>query len=108
MASPRYRICTQCIMDTSDPFISFDADGVCNHCKIYEELNSKRRFSAEESQHRLSETVAQMKRAGEGHDYDCVVGVSGGVDSSYLLYQSKKLGLRPLAVHFDCGWDSEL
>jgi N-acetyl sugar amidotransferase len=95
-------------MDTTDPDISFDADGVCNHCHRYEQLSRDRLFHGNEARRRLHELVAAIKARGKGRAYDCVIGVSGGVDSTYVAYIVKKLGLRPLAVHLDNGWNSEL
>lgn len=104
----RYRMCTRCIMDTSDPEISFDDSGACNHCRAYDELAKQRLHTGESGQRMLVKMVERMKHDGRGKEYDCVLGISGGVDSTYCAYLTKKLGLRPLAVHFDCGWDSEL
>lgn len=101
-------ICTRCIMDTTDPDISFDAAGVCNHCHRYEEVSNQRLIPPEQRRDRLAQLVAEVKRAGQGKPYDCVIGVSGGVDSTYVAWVVKDLGLRPLAVHLDNGWDSEL
>lgn len=103
-----YRICTRCIMDTSDPDIVFDPDGVCNHCYRYDIQLSGRVAPAGERDARLGALVAEMKAEGSGRDYDCIIGVSGGVDSTYVAWLTKELGLRPLAVHFDNGWNSEL
>lgn len=103
-----YRTCTQCIMDTSDPDIVFDDAGVCNHCYRYEDQLQRRVAPAGERSARLEALVEQIKALGHGRDYDCVIGVSGGVDSTYVAWLTKQLGLRPLAVHFDNGWNSEL
>ena len=103
-----YRICTRCIMDTSDPEIVFDEQGVCNHCHAYEEKASQKVYTGEEGSRRLREVVDRIRHDGRGKEYDSIIGLSGGVDSSYLAYQAKLLGLRPLAVHFDNGWNSEL
>jgi len=92
-------------MDTSDPEISFDTHGVCNHCRSYA-LLAGRGLHGDPS--KLEGLVREIKQAGAGKDYDCVIGVSGGVDSTYVAYEVKRLGLRPLAVHLDNGWDSEL
>lgn len=108
IAFDRYRSCSRCLMDTTDPDISFDAQGVCNHCHRYEELSRSRLFHGDDARRRLDGLVAQIKARGKGRDYDCVIGVSGGVDSTYVAYIVKKLGLRPLAVHLDNGWNSEL
>jgi N-acetyl sugar amidotransferase len=105
----RYQICTRCVMDTSAADIRFDENGVCNYCTEFLE-RSGHVLHQEPSQRRqaLEEFVARVKAAGRGKRYDCVVGVSGGVDSSWVLVQAVKLGLRPLAAHMDNGWDSEL
>lgn len=101
-------ICTKCVMDRTDPDISFDEHGVCNHCKRYDDELSSRVFTAEEGKKELSRLVSRIKRDGAGSDYDCIIGVSGGVDSTYVAWLVKDLGLRPLAIHFDNGWNSEL
>ncbi len=105
-----YRICTRCVMDTSDPDINFDSDGVCSHCRQYDALvrDQIERANRGERQDELGAIVERIKKAGAGREYDCIMGLSGGVDSSYVAYVAKKLGLRPLAVHFDSGWNSEL
>lgn len=95
-------------MDTSDPYIFFDNEGVCNHCRRYETEVSRRTFHGVIAAEKLQSLVKQIKKEGEGHDYDCIIGVSGGVDSTYVAYLCKKLSLRPLAIHFDNGWNSEL
>ena len=102
------QICTRCIMDTSDPDIRFDENGECNHCRTYDELIKAYTFTGEEAQRRLSAIVDKIKKNGRNKECDCVIGVSGGVDSTYNAYIAKKLGLRPLAVHLDNGWNSEL
>lgn len=100
--------CVQCVMDTSDPWIEFDDSGVCNHCKKYE-MYVGGLGMPEQREARLAALVAHLKKAGQGKDYDCIMGLSGGVDSSYLAWFAvKKLGLRPLVVHVDTGWNSEL
>jgi N-acetyl sugar amidotransferase len=95
-------------MDTTDPFIEFDSSGVCNHCRHYDELSARMLPSTEEAGRELKNLAARIKSDGVGKQYDCVVGVSGGVDSTYVVYLVKKLGLRPLAIHLDNGWDAEL
>lgn len=107
-ARERPRVCTRCIMDTTDPDIEFDADGVCNHCRRYDELARTRLLEGEAAKLRLDGLVARIKASGQNKPYDCIIGVSGGVDSTYVAYLVKQLGLRPLAVHLDNGWDSEL
>jgi len=105
-----YRICTRCVMDTSDPDISFDDYSLCNHCRDYE-IKARpivERATSGAAASDLQAVVDQIKSAGRKNEYDCLIGLSGGVDSTYVAYQVKKLGLRPLAVHFDSGWNSEL
>lgn len=103
----RYQVCARCIMDGSDPEIRFDEQGICNHCRRYEKLDARlpRGEARNTAFHRV---VERIRSEGRGKDYDCVVGLSGGVDSSYLAYIAKRAELRPLAVHVDAGWDSEL
>jgi N-acetyl sugar amidotransferase len=97
-------------MDTSDPAIAFDARGECSHCRTARQTLSRSPFSlsAEERAARLQELVDRIRRQGAGNRYDCVIGLSGGVDSSYVALRVRDLKLRPLAVHLDNGWDSEL
>jgi N-acetyl sugar amidotransferase len=94
-------------MDTSDPEITFDERGNCNHCNEYLAVRAKYKYQGSCSDLALDRLVKTIKDAGRGNKYDCIVGMSGGVDSSYAAYLSKTLGLRPLAVHMDNGWDSE-
>jgi N-acetyl sugar amidotransferase len=107
-SSEKYRICTRCIMDTSAAGISFDPTGECQFCKIYAHRNATERFPGRVGAGLLKTYVEKIKARGKGKEYDCIVGVSGGVDSTTVLYTVKELGLRPLAVHLDNGWDSEL
>lgn len=99
--------CTRCIMDTTDPEITFDAQGICNHCHEFDQVTSKRWFPNAEGQQKLEALVAQLKKEGEGKSYDCILGLSGGLDSSYLALIMKDHDLRPLVVHVDAGWNSE-
>lgn len=103
----QYRMCSRCLYDTTIPDIRFDEKGVCNFCKIHDEM-VKIYPLGEEGQALLDGIVQKIKKAGRGKEYDCVVGLSGGRDSSYMLYMAVNLGLRPLAVHFDNGWNSEI
>jgi N-acetyl sugar amidotransferase len=107
-AATNYQICSRCVMDTTDPAISFDAQGVCNHCHTYDEIVQKKVFTGDEGKIKVQQLIEQIKQAGSNKDYDCLIGVSGGVDSTFVAYKVKELGLRPLAVHLDNGWDSEL
>lgn len=103
-----YRICRRCIMDTQDPDITFDEDGICNHCKWYEEKSRRRVLTGNQGQEKLNAIVHKIKSEGRGKEYDCVMGLSGGIDSSYLALVAKRLGLRPLLVHLDNGWNAEV
>jgi len=103
-----YQVCTKCVMDTTDPDIYFDENGVCNHCHEYEEKRKMVDLPLEVKQQQLAAFVNKIKEDGKGKPYDCVTGVSGGVDSTYAVYLLKQLGLRPLVVHLDNGWNSEL
>lgn len=103
-----YQICTRCVMDTSDPEITFDAFGVCNHCIEFAMAASKGWFPNEEGARRLSEMINTIKADGIGKEFDCIVGLSGGVDSSYVALKAHEWGLRPLVMHVDAGWNSEL
>ena len=106
--SSEYRMCIRCVMDTTDPDIVFDENGVCNHCHTYDRMVREYVVDGEEGLRHLEQTAQKIRKDGQGKKYDCVIGVSGGVDSTYVAYHVKKLGLRPLAVHLDNGWDSEL
>ena len=101
------KICKRCIMDTTAPGIWFDENGVCNFCKIHDTAQ-KDHPTDKDSEVKLNSLLEKIKNNGRGKKYDCIVGVSGGRDSTYTLYLTKKLGLRPLAVHCDNGWNSEL
>lgn len=108
MSERPYRRCTRCIMDTSDPDIAFDDAGVCSHCASYDALQRELAIPPERRPAALQARVERIAREGRGRPYDCVVGISGGVDSTYVALLVKRLGLRPLAVHMDSGWNSEL
>jgi N-acetyl sugar amidotransferase len=104
-----YQMCTRTVMDTSDPEISFDAEGVCNHVKKFEYWDQNQRLIGKRAELHLEAIVEKLRKAGRGKDYDCIMGLSGGVDSSYMSYfVTKVLGLRALVVHVDTGWNSEL
>jgi N-acetyl sugar amidotransferase len=98
------QVCKRCVMDTSDPDIQFDDKGICNHCNHYENLKKNRIYQPTEN---FDELIQRIKKRGKGYNYDCVAGISGGTDSSYMLDQLKNSGLRVLAVHYDSGWNSE-
>ena len=103
-----HRVCVKCVMDTSDPRIQFDAAGVCDYCRNFEtEIAPNWRTDAE-GERQLQEVAALMKEQGKGRDFDCIIGLSGGLDSSYAAYVAReKLGLRPLLFHVDAGWNTD-
>jgi N-acetyl sugar amidotransferase len=101
-------ICSRCIYDSNVPNISFDKEGVCNYCHQVEALVDQYSTGKPEGERALAEIIEQIKKAGKGKKYDCVIGVSGGTDSSYLLLKSIEWGLRPLAVHYDNTWNSAI
>lgn len=103
------KTCTRCIMnDSSDPTIRFDAEGRCNYCTDALARKSTVYFPNEEGSKRLDELLERVRYDGRGRDYDCIMGLSGGLDSSYLLYLGNKWNLRILAVHIDDGFDTEI
>ncbi len=107
MAENNYQICTRCVMDTSDPDIKFNKAGECNNCIEFLDKRAKHIYRGVESDTQLKRLVIEMKKAGKGKEYDCVIGLSGGIDSCYAAYIAKQNGLRILAVHMDNGWNSE-
>jgi len=108
MTQDKRTACIRCVMDVSDPDITFDKEGVCNHCLEYQENYKASEVSGEECLQMLSERIEEIKQKGKNQAYDCIIGISGGVDSTYVAYLAKQHGLRPLAVHLDNGWNSEL
>jgi N-acetyl sugar amidotransferase len=107
-SATRYQICARCIMDTSDPAIVFDEQGICNHCKLIADHRDRYWLPDERGRAKLEVLIADIKQAGKGRDYDCIMGLSGGVDSSYLAMKAHEWGLRVLAVHVDGGWNTQL
>lgn len=103
-----YKMCSNCVMDTSDSEIFFDDKGVCNHCHGFYERTSKDWFPNDEGKLRLDEIVNRIKQQNKHKKYDCILGLSGGVDSSYLALILKDYGLRVLVVHVDAGWNQEM
>lgn len=102
-----YQICSKCIMDTSDPNIIFNDDGVCDFCVNYEK-NIAPVLSASESHGDLMKLADSIKDANKNNDFDCIIGLSGGLDSSYTAYVAKEImGLRPLLFHVDAGWNTD-
>jgi N-acetyl sugar amidotransferase len=104
-----YQICTNCVMDTSDSKITFDDKGVCDHCNTYYNDIEPVWNYGKGREKELSSMADKIKASGKSKDFDCILGMSGGIDSSYLLYLVKeKLGLRPLVFHVDAGWNTQL
>lgn len=103
-----YQVCTNCIVDTSDPSIKFDEQGVCDQCNDYKR-NVESKIDWAKKKVEFEKIVWKIKNDGKNHDYDCLLGISGGVDSSYMLHLAvKDFGIRPLVFHVDGGWNSEL
>ncbi len=105
-----YRICSRCVMDnSSDRSIVFDEEGHCNYCtKAFAEINTSVYFPGEEGKNRLTSMLEMIKEENKDKPYDCIMGISGGLDSSYLAYLGYKWGLRILAVHIDDGYDTDI
>lgn len=101
------QVCTRTVMDNTDPDIVFDQDGVCNWWHDFHRLRDQQPDQAGQKA-LLEQAIAEIKAAGQGKPYDCLLGLSGGVDSSYMAYLAKEWGLRPLVLHFDNGWNDEL
>lgn len=104
-----YKICSNCVMDSSDSRIQFDSNGMCDHCNdFYTNVKPHWKVDAS-SRNELSKIIEKIKTEGKGKEFDCILGLSGGVDSSYMLHIAvKEFGLRPLVFHVDGGWNSEL
>jgi N-acetyl sugar amidotransferase len=104
-----YKICNNCVMDTTDSQISFDDQGVCDHCTTFYSDIEPKWHPDEKGWLEIQAVAEKIKAAGKGKDFDCIIGMSGGIDSSYLTYLAKeKLGLRPLVFHVDAGWNSQI
>ena len=102
-------VCTNCVMDTTDSKITFDNKGICDHCNTYYSDILPNWHTDERGNKELKEIVKKLKQEGKGKDFDCLMGMSGGIDSSYLLYvMVEKYGLRPLVFHVDAGWNSQI
>ena len=104
-----YQICSQCVMDTTDSQISFDTDGVCDHCNTFKKIILPSWDDGAKGKANLVYLADKIRREGDNKDFDCIIGMSGGVDSSYLVYIAKVvMGLRPLVFHVDAGWNSQI
>ena len=103
-----YKICSRCIYDEFTPSIDFDDDDVCNYCHMIDQLINEYGTGYEKGKLEFNKILAKIKHDGRKKKYDCVIGVSGGTDSSYMLHKIKEWGLRPLAVHYDNTWNSAI
>lgn len=109
MTTRPYQICENCVMDTTDSAIVFNDDGVCDHCTTFYSQVLPNWHTDERGERELAQMVERIQAQGRGKDFDCIIGMSGGIDSSYLTYMAKEqLGLRPLVFHVDAGWNSEI
>jgi N-acetyl sugar amidotransferase len=102
---PNILACARCLYDETVPGIHFDQDGICNYCHLHDQMEQEYPLGPV-GEARLADLVATIRQVGRGKKYDCIIGVSGGCDSSFLVYRMVELGLRPLAVHFDNTWNS--
>ena len=109
MQKRKYQICNNCVMDTSDYLINFDYNGICDHCITFKKHTLSNWLKGNAAEKALAKYVSLIKNSGKNKEYDCVLGVSGGIDSSYLTYLvKKKLNLRPLVFHVDAGWNTQI
>jgi len=108
MKQSKGQICNRCVIDTSDPDVVFCEKGICQYCKSAEKRWTQIPLFSPHKDQLLAEEVGKIKSKNQDSDYDCVMGLSGGLDSSYAAYNVKQLGLRPLVIHLDNGWNSEL
>jgi N-acetyl sugar amidotransferase len=108
MKLPTASTCSRCVMDTSDPHIHFDANGVCDYCANFDATIKPNWGIGSEGAKALAQLADRIKADGHGKDFDCIIGLSGGLDSSYAAYVTKeKMGLRPLLFHVDAGWNTD-
>ena len=104
-----YQICKNCVMDTTDSKITFNNEGICDHCQTFYKDIKPKWDTGEKAHQELLKIVDKIKKEGKNKDFDCIMGMSGGIDSSYLLYMMKeKYDLRPLVFHVDAGWNSQI
>ena len=105
----KYRICRKTVMDTSDPGITFDDDGISNHYWEYHNFIKHNWYQGDDGKRKLSSMIEKIQESGKGKDFDCILGLSGGLDSSYMLHKVvTEYNLRPLVFHVDGGWDTEI
>lgn len=107
MSDRPFQMCSRCVMDTTDPYIIFDERGVCNHCRTFDINFQKIPKEKYNDSPLFWETIDEIKKRTIGKEYNCILGLSGGTDSSFLAYLCKESGLKPLVVHFDNGWNTE-
>ena len=106
MEKREYKICQCCVMDTSDEYIEFDENGICNRCNEYKQRILPEWNHGIGHETELQELISAVKKSGEGKKYDCILGLSGGLDSSYMLHLAvTEWGLRPFVFHIDAGWN---
>lgn len=108
LSNASYKQCSISVMDTiADPTITFDEKGISNYYYAYKNAEQHHTLTGNVAQQKVQEIVSTLKKNGKGKSYDCIIGVSGGIDSTYLCYKAKEFGLRVLCVHFDNGWNSQ-
>jgi len=103
----KQQVCKRCILDSSVPSVTFDVQGICNHCRLHDKLEKKYAINAT-NEKKFKQLLETIKRKGRNNKYDCIVGLSGGIDSTYCLYMAKQLGLRPLAFHYGNAWCTDI
>ncbi len=103
-----YKVCSSCVMDTTVPNIQFDMEGICHYCNNFKSAKNSQKFSEIYRKHQLATMLQKIKGNSRKNNYDCIIGLSGGVDSSFLALKVAEWGLRPLVLHVDAGWNSEL
>lgn len=105
----QYQICNRCVMDTTDSKITFNAQGICDHCQSYDQILAPNWDTGEKGRKELQKTIDKIKLDGKDREFDCIIGMSGGADSSYMLHVAvKEFKLRPLVFHVDGGWNSKI
>jgi N-acetyl sugar amidotransferase len=102
------RICSKCVMDTTDSRITFDQEGVCDHCRLFEAQVLPNWHTGERGDREFRALAERIEASGRGKEFDCIIGMSGGIDSSYLTHEAVSYGLRPLVFHVDAGWNSQV